>query len=156
MISIGPSQAIAWAQYQPATNLAVSTGLTPPASGIYDLSVDRESQLAGLFDKPTATEIRALVAMNVRISFGTSITANVNSAGFDVYVQRNGTRVPFGLAGGRGRNSTAEPFDAAMSFKLQLAANDTLRLELVNLEAVQTVTGLAASTVMLVQVMELL
>jgi len=156
MIVIGKPVIRAWAQYQPSTNLSVTTGSTAPASGIFNLSVDRESKLDGLFDKPSATEIRALVAMNTRISFGTAVTSNVNNSGFGIYILRNGARIPYSVSGGRARNRTVEPYDANSSFRLVLAANDTISLEMVNLETLNTCVGVAARTVVLVEALELL
>lgn len=151
---IGRSHPVAFAQFRPSTNLSVSVGPTAPQSGIFDMSVDAESNLQGVFDKPSATQIRALQPMHARITFGTSVIGNVVNSGFDIYIRRGGTRVPHGVAGGRARNRAAEPFDACMQIKLQLDANDVIDLEMVNLEKTNTLTAVAARTVLLVEVME--
>ena len=142
----------AWAQYRldSNTNLAGAAGTTL----ILSMNTDLESDFKGYFDKPSATRIRALQDMRVRVNYGVDMDANVNEEGYEMRVLKNGSVVAQSVSAGNARALDVERSSVSRTFITSLSANQYLELQINKLEG-NTLTAIASGTVILVELYEL-
>lgn len=144
---------LAWLQYQMASDQSISGA----AGGVLTLNMatDISSSPSGLFDKPDASQFRALLACDVRISYGAVLNSNTNNEGYTARVIINGsTVVPNSQAGSNARSTTAEGDTVSRSVIVTLSANDYIQLQIVKAEGNQ-LTVRANGTYMLVELIRL-
>jgi hypothetical protein len=152
-VTAGGGQAgrLGWLQYQLGTDTSIATGLAQTnVVQTLSLTTDLGSLPASLFDKPSATQFRALVPMYARVSYGAVVTGNNNEQGFMARVLLNGAGVAWSESGGSARQNS-EVKQVKRTLMVQLAAGDVLSLQGQTNEGLTTDTFLAAGTFMLVE-----
>jgi hypothetical protein len=144
----GQAQERAWLQYRMA---APQTAAAGPSNVILNFATDEGSFADGLFDKPTTARFRTLVACSVRVSYGLVLTGEANNSGAQVQVLKNGSALTFGNSGRSARDTVLEPVSLKRTFRLDMAVNDYLELNLLSLEGGIDITAEAEGSIFLME-----
>lgn len=150
---MGAGQALeyAWIQYRIAADQTASSGLTQPVRAILDFATDAGSSPGAFFDKATASRFRALIACKVRVSYSVKINANANGTGAEIRVLKNGTALTWTSSGAPGRSTVAEGASVKRTFRIDMAANDYLEIDIGVLAVLSSVTAKVAGTAFLME-----
>ena len=162
--AVGTSASLARADHVHPVNTAYlfyqqSADATATATGTYVTIPMGTSVLAfgnGFLDKPATNTFRALVGCVVRVSYTVAVDSTANETGFRLRALRNSTtEVAASSVIGTSRDSILENSSGVCTFVVELAANDTVELQITRLEGSNIIAVSGSDSHMLFELVRL-